>query len=295
MPKDRQPPLPSVARPLIIALRIGSVVIGLGAIAIVVLAASRGVWSADLTPIVAAAAVFSALGWIHPLSRWFLPLLAIAALLVIVAAGNWGVGLVVAGTVGLVIWSQRPGRRLKTHVHPDRIIITEPNSAMRNASSFIAEFQAAGFEQVGALEIPIGPIRVISSLMLAADGYSYVSVTDAVFSVTSLFPDGRSLGTGNTDLAPEPESVLPNRISGAKPAELVQSHTEALELLAETGHFPVAISAAELPQIALANERYTVEWANLHRPKVTRAKLGPLLHRPDPHAVIAEWHAGSGA
>lgn len=252
MSRDRQPPLPTAVRPLVRVLRIGSVLLGLGAVAVIALAVTKGAWSAELAPLVVAAASFVVLAWIHPLSKRFLPVLAVSAFLVVITTGSWPIGLVIAAIVSFVFWSQRAGRRLRTRIDPDRIVVTEPSAAMRNASSFIAEFKAAGFEQVGALEIPIGPIRVISSLMLATDGKSYASVTDAILSVTSLFPDGRSLVTRNSDLAPEPESVLTNRLSGAQPAELVQAHTDALELLSEAGHFPIPISAPEVPQIALA-------------------------------------------
>ncbi len=292
MLRSQHPPLPSAIRPVVAILRVIGVFAGLAGLAIVVVAVSRGAWNPELAPVVAAALAFAMLGWIHPLSKWFLPALAVCGTLVVVASRSWRTGLLVAGAVSVMFWSQRPGRRLKSRVDPDRITIAESFAVMKNASSFVAEFRLDGFEQVGALQIPIGPINVVASLLLSADGRSYASVTDAIMSVTSLFPDGRSLVTRNSEIAPEPDSVLPNRIPGATPTDLVEAHTQALALLAEVGHLPLTISAPELPQIALANERYAIEWANTRRPRMAETPTGLLLDQPDRHDQIDRWHGG---
>ena len=292
MSRGKHPPLPSVVRPVFWAFRVAGVLAGLAGLAIVAIASARGVWHIQLVPAVAAAFAFAALGWIHPLSKWFVPVLAACGVLVILAYRSWAMTLLIAATIGLLVWNRRPGRRLKSGVDPERIAIAEPTAVMKHARGFADGFKEAGFEQVGALRVPIGPVSVIVAVLLSPDARSYASVTDAVVSVTSLFADGKSLISRNSEVAPDPDYVLSNAISGASPGELVAAHSQALDLVGQRGHFPTTISGTELPQIALDGERRAIEWINRDRPTREQIKGGPLAERPDRYDLIDRWHGG---
>ena len=162
---------------------------------------------------------------------------------------------------------------------------------MRKARAFVAEFTAGGFEQVGALRFAIGPLKVIESLLLAPDGRSYASVTDAIVHVTSLFADGRGLVTRNSDHSQMPDYLLVNSAPGASPTELMASHARALALVAERDHYPLTIAAPELAQIALDSERAAIEWAAARRHSTDGVDgHGPLWSRPGRYEQIDAWH-----
>lgn len=104
---------------------------------------------------------------------------------------------------------------------------------------------------------------------------------------------GMILGVGA--LTRLPDYLLVNSAPGGSPSELIASHSRALELVAESGHYPLTIAAPELPQIALDSERAAIEWAaTRRRPAGEIEGSGPLWSRPERHEQIDAWH-GYGA
>ncbi len=295
VPHRQHPPLPSAVRPLFWVLRAFGVLVGAGGLYAAALAATQEKWSTAFLVLLLSGG-FAALTWMHPLSGWFVPTLVGFGLAAAILAGSWTTALIVLGPAALILWfrNRPPGGR-GARLNPDRIAIIEPGAVMRNARAFVAEFTAAGFEQVGALRFSFGPVNVIESLLLAPDGRSYAAVTDAIVHVTSLFPGGRALVTRNSHHARLPDYLLINSAPGGSPAELVASHAKALALVAEREHYPLAIAAPELPQIAIDGERAAIEWAATHR----RSSEGvdgtePLWSRPERYRQIDAWH-GAGA
>lgn len=295
MPHRRHPPLPSAVRPLFWVLRAFGVVVGTGGLYAAALAVTQGKWSTAFLVFVLSGG-FAALTWMHPLSSWFLPTLVGFGFVAAILVGNWTIALVALGPAALIFWFRhRPSGSRGARLNPDRIAIIEPDAVMRNARAFVAEFTAAGYEQIGALRLSIGPVKVIESLLLAPDGRSYAAVTDAIVHVTSLFPGGRGLVTRNSDHARLPDYLLANSTPGGSPAELVASHAKALELVAERDHYPLAIAAPELPRIALDGERAAIEWAATRRhSNAETGGGGPLWSRPERYRQIDAWH-GTGS
>lgn len=298
MARRRHPPLPSAVRPFYRALRTFGVLVGLGALYVGVVAAGRGSWSITFLVVIVGGG-FAALTWMHPQSGWFASTLTGLAGLGLVAAAmlrSWTVALTLAGTVGLVVWSRRlrPGGRGALRVDPDKIVLDEPSAVMKNARAFVDEFQAAGFEQVGALRISFGPIQVIESLLLSPDGLSYAAVTDSIVHVTSLFSGGRGLVTRNSHGVVLPDYLLVDNVAGGTPIELIDSHARSLALVAERHHHPIPVAASELPQIAIESERAAIAWAATHRHLMNAVDgSGPLGSRPGRYEQIDAWH-GAG-
>ena len=282
--------MPSAVRPVFWVLRALGVILAAGAVFIAALAFDQGVWWLGLFAIAAGVAMV-ALTWMHPLSKWMVPTMIAVGVLVIVAARSWPVTLIVAANAIIIWWSRRPGRARVGRLNPDNVVIGPPDAVMKNARTFVAEFTQAGFEQVGALQFSIGPFKVIASLLLSGNGHSYASVTDSSMSITSLFPDGRSLVTLNNNLVQLDVSTLLNEVAGGSPAELVESHTGALVVVAERDHYPLSVAATELPQIAADRERAAIVWAAAHGQGPKDA--GPLSSREDLDERIAVWHGAA--
>ncbi|MDH3190942.1 MAG: hypothetical protein OEM39_09970, partial [Acidimicrobiia bacterium] len=213
MARSNHPPLPSAVRPLFWAIRVFGVLLGLGVLYVAALAVSQQRW--DLLGLVLVlGGGFVALTWMPPASRWFLPTFAFVGLVVAIPLGSWTLALVVVVTIGLMVWLRRRPLRGLGMVNPDKIVAVAPESVMKNARTFVEEFRAAGFEQVGAIQFSIGPIKVIESLMIAPDGRSYAAVTDAVINVNSVYPGGRGLVTRNSAQTPLPDYLLVDNVPG---------------------------------------------------------------------------------
>ncbi len=297
MARRQHPPLPSAVRPVYWVLRTWGVFLGLGALYVGVLAATRGSWLITLA-VLTMGGGFVALTWMHPQSGWFASTLTGLAGLGLVTAimlRSWTTAVILLGAAGLVVWSRqrrRGGRGAR--VDPDKIVIDAPSAVMRNARAFVDGFKAAGFEQVGALRISFGPIKVIVSLLLSPDSLSYAAVTDSIVHVTSLFPGGRRLVTRNSDHVVLPDYLLVDSAEGGTPTALIDSHATSLALVAERDHYPIPVVAPELPQIAIESERAAIAWANTHRhPTKGVDGSGPLWSRPGRYEQIDAWH-GAG-
>lgn len=293
VPRSSHPPLPSITKPLIWLLRSFGVLILASASYAAVLAVARERW--DLATLALVVGVgFAVLTWIHPLSPWFAGLLASIGLVTAWATQRWATAAGAVALAGLILWWPRRARFPGAVTIPvDRIRVAEPGAVMRGARPVVDEFARHGFAQVGAIVIPIGPLRVVESLLLSEDGLSYAAVTDAIVHVTSLFPDGRSLVTRNSDLGAQPPEVLVDSLPGGSPAELIDSHRRALALVAERDHYPVSVSEQELPALAIEGERATVEWSKSQRGSRSATAQGQLWNRLGRYQQIDDWH-GAG-
>ena len=286
---SRQPPLPTSVRPFFWVMRAWGALIGLTAAYVAVLAFARDSWPLAVL-VLAVGAGFVALTWMHPLGRWFAPLFGLIGLGLALVVASWGVAAVVALVVGLLLWQRsRPIGRRAARINPERIVEVDKAAAMKNARAFVQDFEAAGFEQVGALQFPIGPTKVTESLLLAPDRLSYAAVTDAVVHLVSLFPGDRGLTTRNSGLYPLPEYLLADEVLGGSPRDLIESHARALAALAESGHHPLPISAPELPGIAIEGERRAIAWARRQRSRRPKAPRGAFSKRESRFAEVAAW------
>lgn len=287
---SRQPPLPTSVRPFFWVMRVWGALIGLAAACVAVLAFARDSWPLAVL-VLAVGAGFAALTWMHPLGRWFAPLFGLIGFGMALVVTSWGVAAVVALVVGLLLWQRtRPIGRRAAHINPDRIVEVDKSAAMKNARAFVQAFEKAGFEQVGALQLPIGPIKVIESLLLAPDRLSYAAVTDAVVHLVSLFPGDRGLTTRNSGFHPLPEYLLADEVPGGSPGDLIESHARALAVLAKSGHHPRPISAAELLDVAIEGERNAIAWARRQRSRSRqRAPRGAFSQRDSRLAEVAAW------
>jgi len=294
MARRHHPPLATAVRPFYWVVRTWGVLVGLGALYIGVLAAVRGSWSIVITTLILAGG-FVVLTWMHPLSRWFVPTLVGQGILAVILLQSKTTAAILAAVIGIGVWSRlRPLRGGGARVDPNKIFIDEPGAVMKNARAFVDEFEATGFEQVGALRFSFGPIKVIESLLLSPDGLSYAAVTDAIVHVTSIFSGGRGLVTRNSDHVVLPDYLLVDSVAGGTPAESIESHGRALALVAERDHYPIPVAAFELPQIALKSERAAIAWANTNR-RVARSASGrgALWSRRERYEQIDAWH-GAG-
>ena len=291
MPSQKPVPVPSAIRPLFWVLRGFGVILGVGSLYVAALAVGQGLWWLAGAVVIVGGG-FMALTWMDPLDKRMVPTLVGIFALLAVLARSWFVALLFLGTAVLVGWSRRPGSPPLFRMKPANVVVAAPDSVMKNARAFVAEFTRVGLTQVGALGFSIGPVKVTASLLLSADGKSYASVTDAILSVTSLFPEGRSLVTLNNNLVSLASTTLLNEVRGGSPAELMQSHAAALAALAERDHYPVSVAATELSQIAVDRERAAIAWVAAHG-KRQGFTAGPLLGREDLDGHIAEWHGSA--
>jgi len=291
MARRHHPPLASAVRPFNWVLRTWGVLVGLGALYVGMLAAARGSWSIVITTLIMAGG-FVALTWMHPMSLWFVPTLVGLGILVAILLRSLTIAAIVAATTGMVVWSRlRPLRGGGARVDPNKIVIDEPDAVMKNARAFVDEFEAAGFEQVGAVRFSFGPIEVVESLLISPDGLSYAAVTDSIVHLTSLFSGGRGLVTRNSDHMVLPDYLLVDSVAGGTPTELIESHAMSLVLLAERDHYPIPVAASELPQIAIKSERAAIAWANTNRHAARGASgRGPLWSRRGRYEQIDAWH-----
>ena len=293
MARKRHPPLPSATRPFIWTLRAFGVVTGAAGLYLAAVNAARGSWSTASVAFITGSA-FVALTWMHPLSKWYVPTLAGLGIVVAITLQSWTIAAILAVLIGLATWSRlRPFSMGGPRLDPNEIAIDEPGSVMKNARVFVEEFEAAGFEQVGALRFSIGRITVIASLLLSPDRLSYAAVTDSILNLASLYSGGRGLLTRNSDRSPLPEYLLVDSVAGGSPSEMIASHGRALRLLAERGHHPIPIVASELPRIGLESERRVVAWAAANRNKARSAGgRGPLWSRLRRDDHIEAWATG---
>lgn len=285
--RRNHPPLPSAIRPVYWILRTVGTIIGAASIVVAVLVSLQG-RGAFAALILALGVSFAVLTWLPPTSRWHMPLLAVLGVAVVVWHRNWLIAALLFAAIAWSAWSRRRIGPL-----PGEFEITEVGAVMKNAGKFLDSFESLGFEQVGAYRARIGPVWITVSLLLSPDRESYASVTDAVLEVTSLFPDGRTLITRNSNLNALPERALINPLSGATPESLVAGHGRALETLAEHGHFPTPLTASELAQIAVDSELGTVEWMKEQRRARRPDDTAVLWDRPDAAERIAAWQGGA--
>jgi len=284
--RSKHPPLPTAVRPTYRVLRAFGVLLLVAGVVLAVLLAINDRWMLAVWT-VGLGITFVVLTWLPPTSRWQLPLTILLGVVVAVSLQSW---LVAAGLFVVLAWSA--WSRGRVGPLPSDIEPAERGAVMENAEKFVGDFESLGFEQVGAYRATIGRVQITVSVLLSSDSKSYASVTDAVLVVTSLFPDGRRMVTRNSNLSPLPPNVLDSPDRGAAPDELVASHLRALKTLAEHGHSPRQLIAAELTQTAIDGELDAIDWvrdmSRLPRPDYT----APLWKLPDRSDRIAAWQAG---
>lgn len=286
----RHPPLPTAARPVFWVLRAVGLLIALAGLYLAAVAAQRGAWSIMVAALILGGGFF-ALTWMNPLSGWFLPTMAGLSVVVAVILRSWTIAAILAAFIAVLVWSRlRPFAYVGSRLDPNKLAIAEPGAVMKNARGFVDEFQAAGFEQVGALRFSFGRVEVVESLLLAPDGLTYAAVTDSIVQLASRFPGGRELLTRNSDRTPLPPSFLINSAAGAAPAELIASHREALALVIEHGAEPTPTRATDLAGLVLECERAIIGWVQANRKAaLSITGRGPLSARPGRHEEIEAW------
>lgn len=273
-------------------MRAFGLLIAVESIYVAALAIARDTWSIAVL-VLALGSGFAALTWMGPFGKLFPVALGTLGLVAAYAIGSWVVAVVTLGSaILLVVMRRRPLGSGAIRVNPDRIEILESGAAMKNARPFVEAFRSAGFEHAGATLLRLGPTRVINTLLISPDARSYASVTDSVVHVTSLFPGGRGLVTTNHGLNPMPDYLLADPVPGGSPVELIESHAAALETVAQRGHFPIGISAPELPPLSIDAERAVIEWARRRKGHPRRPPSAPLSEREDIDAALAAWHGG---
>ena len=266
--------------------------LGVGIVAIGLLAGAHlvmeGSWP-DAIGMLAIAVPFGVLPWLHPMGPWFLSLLAILGVGIGLYRGGWLVGSIVLVSAGVLFWIKRGPIGSFGAPNPDRLEEIEPDAVTRGALERVEEFSSEGFVPVGAYRI--GPrSKSTASILLSPDARSYAAVTDIIWHVTSLFPDGRSLLTRNSSHGTYPHHFLVNPVSGGSPAELVESHHRALATLADHGHDPVTLEAKELVRVSIDREKDVVRWAKTEgRGRWKGAPTEPLWRDPDVLERIAGW------
>ena len=284
--RSKHPPLPTAVRPTYRVLRAFGILLLVAGVVLAVLLAINDQWMVAAWTL-GLGITFVVLTWLPPTSRWQLPL---TILLGVVVAVSLQSRLVAVGLFAVFAWSA--WSRGRVGPLPSDVEPAESGAVMENAEKFVEDFKSLGFEQVGAYRATIGRVHVIVSVLLSSDNKSYASVTDAILEVTSLFPDGRSMVTRNSNQSPLPPNVLDSPDRGAAPDELVVSHQRALETLAEHGHSPRRLIAAELTQTAIDSELNAIDWmrdmSRIPRPDYT----APLWKLPDRSELIAAWQAG---
>jgi hypothetical protein len=284
--RRNHPPLPSAVRPIYWTLRTFGTLIGLGGILLAAVAAQQELWGTAIGS-AGGGILFAVLTWLPPTSRWFLPLMTVLALGVALALRSWLIAGILLAVIAWGLWFRR-----RVGPIPKQFEIIEADAVMKNAGRFVDAFRAVGFESAGAYRARIGPVRIVVSVLLAPDHTSYASVTDAILEVTSLFPDGRRLITRNSNLNALPGDVLINPIPGAGPEALVAGHQRALGILAKLEHFPAALTASELAQMAVDRELRTIEWLKEQGRSRKPDDQVVLWARSDAVERIAAWHGG---
>jgi len=217
----------------ILATALGHV--GLGAVILLIACAYVGaVWSFRLRMLWVTAALLS---------------------IALVAAG-YVLGYLLFGILAAVLvvgWmALRAGRVV---LDPTTLRRLESDAADPGAATSIAEFEALGFERVGALSFdPVPGKTVIANVMLGPRDDRYAVVTDLVLEVISTFGE-RELVTRNSASLALQEACLANELRGAAPTELAEAHKSALDILAGQGLTPDRIRTELLLESHLELER----------------------------------------
>lgn len=190
----------------------------------------------------------------------------------------------IALQVGRVVVDPTTLRRLESDP-------TDPGSAMS-----IAEFEALGFERIGALSVdPIPGKTVIANVMLGPRDDRYAVVTDLVLDVVSTFGE-RWLITRNSATVALHHECLANELRGAAPTELAEAHQSALHVLAAKGLAPDRIRTERLLEAHLELERRSLGQLEGHRLRRTFDAFfdsglgsGPLDESPASQRRIDAW------
>jgi hypothetical protein len=277
--------MPTSIRPAFRTLRLFGLLLAIAGAVLAVLLVINDAWI-PAAWVLGLGVLFAVLTWVLPTSRWHFPLLALLGTAIVLTFRSW---IAFAALVALLIWLAW-ARRL-TGPLPTDIEFVEKDAVMQNASEFIEAFESLGFEQVGAYRASIGRVQIVVSLLLSSDAKSYATVTDAVLEVTSLFSNGHTMVTRNSNLSSLPPEVLVNPHRGAQPVELYASHQRALHTLEDHGHSPAELSPADVPEIAMNSELVTIDWMSgkkrYPRPEY-QAQLSVLSDRSE---RIAAWQS----
>lgn len=289
--RQRHPDLPGPVRPIFWTLRALGVFIALVSVVCATWLALRGEWGYALWALVFGIPP-AVLPWLHPMSVPFAAVLAALGLLVGFIAQSWFIAAILVGVAVLLLWSM--GRPVGAGIEMS-LQEVESGSMMKRAHRHVEAFTSAGFDQVGAYGGRYRWSDIIATLLHSPDARSYASVTDVLWHMTSVFPDGRRLLTRNSHHGTLPPNVLVNPMPGATPQVLIASHARALEVLAEHGHTPVPVHRDELVGLAIETEIEAMQWGRTRsRTAWSRVRATPLWDRPDAAERIAAWRGATG-
>jgi hypothetical protein len=157
----------------------------------------------------------------------------------LIAAGLLVAGQVVPAILFLVVaflLAVGSSRLVMRRISPSEFERVGPYEVMRGAETVVAEFEAAGFHRVGGYRgrIPVYRKVITATVLEGTSDDSFAVVTDRVWEVVSRF-GGRWLVTTSAGLAPLPGHILRQALAGARPADLLEAHRGAVELLARRG------------------------------------------------------------
>jgi hypothetical protein len=174
-------------------------------------------------------------------------------------ASAYALGRPILGIVAAVLvvgWlAARVGR---VAIDPTTLRRLDTDEADPGAVASVAEFEALGFERIGALACDLVDGRtVIANLMIGPRNDRYVVVTDLILNVISTF-NGRLLTTANFAFVNVLPERLANELRGATSTELAEAHQTALDVLAASGLAPDRIRAEELLDAHIELERRSI-------------------------------------
>ena len=172
----------------------------------------------------------------------------------------------------------------------------ESDAVDPGAATSIAEFEALGFERLGALSFdPVPGKTVIANVMLGPRDDRYAVVTELALDVVSTFGE-RRLTTRNAASIALQHEFLTNDLRGAAPTELAEAHQTALDVLAARGLTPDRIHTEQLLDAHLELERRSLGQLEGHRLRRTFDAFfdsglgaGTLDESPDSQRRIDAW------
>jgi hypothetical protein len=149
----------------------------------------------------------------------------------LIARTGWSPTLKTAGFIGLVVVVMAITYRFGPKLPRGGVEEAGPDAVMPGAEGIVSDFEVAGFRRIGGFRWALRGRLVTETVLASPDSECYALVTDRVVEVASRFED-RTLTTINEGRAPLPPDILRQVIRPGGPAELLQAHRAAPELLA---------------------------------------------------------------
>ncbi len=225
--------------------------------------------------------------WLSPYAPALVVLLP-ASLIVFSFGVGWSAMsvLAVAGVLVLALLRLSPVR-----LDPDSVRAVSSDELPATVAASAARFVELGWSLVGGLHVDLMRRGLAAAILHAADGRSYAEAADTVFSITSLFADGRTLVTRSSGASSLPPEALENTHRGARADELTAAHAVALSRLAAEGVEPLPLRRETVVDLAIAQEKSAIRAsaAQGRRLSMTLRGLGPLDGSSESARRIAEW------